>query len=63
MDVLARFADEGEIISESDYNKVETDMGNVYLPRRDVIYNETVTLGFSNFMWTPRITVEGMRIG
>lgn len=47
-------------MSEQEFQKLDTELGTVYLPKTGMKYEETVTLGFSNFMNAARITVIGV---
>lgn len=61
MQVLARFANKGETLTGKRYEKVPSEMGDVYLPKDGLRYSDTIILGFSKFLWMPRITVDGVR--
>ena len=62
LSVVARFAAEDEKVDEKDFQKYEVDSANVYIPKVGVGVKDTLTLSFSNFMWIPRITVDGAEI-
>ena len=62
LDIVARFAAEGEEVDENGFQKNEVDSANVYIPKVGVGIKDTLRLSFSNFMWIPRITVEGAYI-
>ena len=58
LSVLARFVDEEEVPVEI-CDKFETEVGNVYVSKKGIKCEDTVTLGFSNFMGQERVTVIG----
>ncbi len=60
MEILARFANEGEKLEEKGYKRVSSEKGDVYLPERGLNYSNTITLGMAKFLWMPRITVGGV---
>lgn len=62
MEILARFANKDEKLEEEGYNKVESEVGYVYLPRGGMAYSNTLTFGFTKFLWMPRITVDGASV-
>lgn len=62
MSVVARLATEDENIDEEYFHKYNTSSGNVYISKVGIGIKDTLRLGFSNFMWIPRITVEGAEI-
>ena len=58
LSVLARFVDEEEVPVEI-CDKFETEVGNVFVSKKGIKCEDTVTLGFSNFMGQERVTVVG----
>lgn len=62
MEILARFADKDERLEEEGYYKVDSELGNVFLPQRGVAYSDTLTFGVLKFLWMPRITVDGANV-
>ena len=62
MEILARLANRNEKLPEKQYKKVESEVGNVFLPSNGMEYSDTVSFGFSKFLWMPRITVDGVSL-
>ncbi len=62
MEVLARFANEDEILQENEYQEADSELGKVYLPVRGMKYAETVKFGLIKFLWMSKITVSGVSL-
>lgn len=62
MEILARLANKDEKLEKKGYEKVVSELGEVYLPQKGIEYSDTIRLGISKFFWMPRITIEGASV-
>lgn len=62
MEILARFANKTEKLEKKGYKKIESELGEVYLPQKGIEYSDTIKFGISKFFWMPRITIEGVNL-
>lgn len=59
--VTARFVEKGETIDASNYDIEKTELGEIYLPKENMEYGETLRFVWKSYYWLDGLGVAGVK--